>query len=129
LRLEVATYPLSAVLVYTARGSGTNFMDAMLLHKVLVALLFFWVPTSCFAQVETGAGAADKAHLAKSSNTPDDSVVLVHGGTIQVGIDVSEIPQFVKIFGISDPQLFQDEIPKHWITVDHFYIDKNLGGQ
>ena len=125
MRLEVATYPLSAVFVYTAWGSGTNFMDTMLLHKVLVALLFFWVPTSCFAQVETGAGA-DKAHLAKSSNTSDNSMVLVHGGTIQVGIDASEIPQFVKIFGIPDPQLFQDEIPKHWITVDHFYIDKNL---
>jgi len=77
-------------------------MDTMLLHKVLVALLFFWVPTSCFAQVETGAGA-DKAHLAKSSNTSDNSMVLVHGGTIQVGIDASEIPQFVKIFGIPDP--------------------------
>jgi sulfatase modifying factor 1 len=100
---------------------GTKF-----LHKVLFVSLLFWVPASCFAQVETGTGAAKKAHLAKGSGSPDDSMVLMRGGIIQMGIDATEISRFEKIFGISDPQLFQDEVPKHWVTVDHFYIDKYL---
>ena len=101
-------------------------MGAKFLHKVLFVSLLFRVPASCFAQVETGTGAAKKAHLAKGSDSPGDSMVLMRGGAIQMGIDATEISRFEKIFGISDPQLFQDEVPKHWVTVDHFYIDKYL---
>jgi formylglycine-generating enzyme required for sulfatase activity len=101
-------------------------MNMMPLSKVLVVVLFAWAPASCLAQVETGAGAANKAHFAKSSGTPDDSMVLMRGGSIQMGIDAAEISRFEKIFGIADPQLFQDEVPKHQVTVDHFYIDKYL---
>jgi formylglycine-generating enzyme required for sulfatase activity len=53
-------------------------------------------------------------------------MVLVLGGTIQVGIDATEIQQFEKIFGIDTPQLFLDEVPRHWVTVNDFYIDKYL---
>ena len=101
-------------------------MNMMPLCKVLVVVLFAWAPASCLAQVETGAGAANKAHFAKGSGSPDDSMVLMRGGSIQMGIDAAEISQFEKIFGIPDPQLFQDEAPKHRVTVDHFYIDKYL---
>jgi sulfatase modifying factor 1 len=100
---------------------GTKFF-----HNVLFVSLLFWVPTICFAQVETGTGTAKKARVAKGSGSPDDSMVLMRGGIIQMGIDATEISRFEKIFGISDPQLFQDEVPKHWVTVDHFYIDKYL---
>ncbi|HSB76813.1 MAG TPA: formylglycine-generating enzyme family protein [Terriglobales bacterium] len=50
----------------------------------------------------------------------------VRGGTIRVGIDASEIPRLAKIFAISRNELFQDEIPRHAITVGDFYLDKYL---
>ena len=53
-------------------------------------------------------------------------MAFVRGGTIQVGIDAAEIPRFQKIFDIDTAQLFQDEVPKHAVTVADFYIDKNL---
>jgi formylglycine-generating enzyme required for sulfatase activity len=55
-----------------------------------------------------------------------ESMVLVRGGTIQVGIDAAEIPRFEKVFDIDGAELFQDEVPKHLVTVDNFYIDKYL---
>ena len=55
-----------------------------------------------------------------------EPMALVRGGTIQVGIDPNEIPRFQRIFDISTPQLFQDEVPKHSVTLNDFYIDKNL---
>src|ERR1700757_3086548 len=66
---------------------------------------------------------------AQSSTTPtsqDDSMVLIHGATFQMGIDASEIPRFQKIFNIDHPQLFNDELPKHSVTVADFYLDKHL---
>lgn len=53
-------------------------------------------------------------------------MAFVPGGTIQVGIDTNEIPHFQKIFELSTPRLFQDELPKHSVTLNSFYIDKNL---
>jgi len=53
-------------------------------------------------------------------------MVLIHGGTFQMGIDASDIPRFQKIFSIESAKLFQDEVPRHTITVQDFYIDKNL---
>jgi formylglycine-generating enzyme required for sulfatase activity len=63
-----------------------------------------------FAQVKTGSG----------------EMVLVRGGTMEMGIDANEIPGFQKIFGIDAAQLFQDEAGRHPVTVDDFYLDKNL---
>jgi formylglycine-generating enzyme required for sulfatase activity len=53
-------------------------------------------------------------------------MVLIHGGTMQIGIRAADIPRFQKIFSIENERLFQDEIPRHTITVKAFYIDKNL---
>jgi formylglycine-generating enzyme required for sulfatase activity len=55
-----------------------------------------------------------------------ESVVFVRGGTIQVGIDATEIPRFQKLFDVDTAQLFHDETPKHAVEVGDFYIDKNL---
>jgi formylglycine-generating enzyme required for sulfatase activity len=54
------------------------------------------------------------------------SMALMRGGTFQAGIDANEIPRFQKIFETSTPRLFQEEIPKHSVTLNDFYIDKNL---
>jgi formylglycine-generating enzyme required for sulfatase activity len=60
------------------------------------------------------------------SKNPHDGMVLVHGGTIDMGINADEIPRFQKVFDIYNTQLFQEELPKHPVTVDDFYLDKFL---
>jgi sulfatase modifying factor 1 len=63
---------------------------------------------------------------AKPGAHPSDAkapMIRVRGGTIQMGIDVSEIPRFQKVFGIDSAQLFQDETPRHGVTVQDFYLD------
>jgi formylglycine-generating enzyme required for sulfatase activity len=52
-------------------------------------------------------------------------MALVRGATIQMGIDAAQIPIFIKTFNVDAPQLFQDEVPKHSVTIDDFYIDKH----
>jgi sulfatase modifying factor 1 len=58
------------------------------------------------------------------NNMAISSMALVRGGTVQIGIDATQIPSFLTIFGIDGPQLFQDEVPKHGVTLDDFYIDE-----
>jgi formylglycine-generating enzyme len=63
---------------------------------------------------------------AKVASDPTDSMVLIRGGTIQVGIDPGDIPRFQTIFGIQDAHLFRDEVPRHSVRVGDFYMDKYL---
>jgi len=58
--------------------------------------------------------------------SPDADMVLVHGGSIQVGIDAAEIPHFEDVFGVREAELYQDEVPRHAVTVDDFWLDRNL---
>jgi len=92
--------------LYGAKAMECKFMKTTLQHKVFMVLLFIGVTSSCFAQVKLGAG--NKPHFVKSPNMSDDSMELVRGHKIQVEIDTTEISQFEKIFGIPDPQLFQE---------------------
>ncbi len=87
------------------------------MNTALLRQLFFIVSlaSNCLAQAD-----------AKATKNQSDSMVLVRGGTIQIGIDASEISRFEKVFDIPTAQLFQDEVPKHWVTLDGFYIDKYL---
>jgi formylglycine-generating enzyme required for sulfatase activity len=50
-------------------------------------------------------------------------MVLVRGGTTEMGIDASEIPRFQRIFGIDEAQLFRDEVGRHRVMIDDFYLD------
>ena len=59
-------------------------------------------------------------------NEDSRAMVFVRGGTIAIGIDDAEIPRFARIFGVSFMQLFQDELPKHQVSVADFFIDKYL---
>jgi formylglycine-generating enzyme required for sulfatase activity len=68
--------------------------------------------------------SATKRQVAAAANNKHESMVLVRGATIQMGIDPEEIPHFQKIFGIDSPELFSDEVPKHFVHVDEFYLDK-----
>jgi formylglycine-generating enzyme required for sulfatase activity len=53
-------------------------------------------------------------------------MVLIPGGIFQMGIDAADIPRFQKIFAIENAKLFQDELPRHTVTVADFYLDKHL---
>jgi formylglycine-generating enzyme required for sulfatase activity len=89
-----------------------KLMNAAILRQIASLMLF---ATNCLAQAD-----------AKQTRDQSDSMVLVRGGTIMVGIDADEIPRFQKTFDIDTAQLFQDEMPKHSVTLDDFYIDKYL---
>jgi len=56
----------------------------------------------------------------------DDSMVAIHGGTFQMGIDAADIPRLQKTFAINNARIFQDELPRHPVAVKDFLIDKNL---
>jgi formylglycine-generating enzyme len=103
-----------------------ELVKTILLRAVFAALLLTGAARDCLAQKETAPGALTKDQLAKTSQIPDDSMVFVPGGTMPMGIDINEIPRFEKIFDISDAQLFEDEVPKHLVHVDDFYMDKRL---
>jgi len=81
--------------------------------------LLFCVSSPCFAQTPVAAAASPTAKT-------DDTMVLIRGGTIQMGIDAADIPRFQKIFAIENGKLFEDELPRHSVTVKDFYMDKNL---
>jgi len=53
-------------------------------------------------------------------------MILIHGATFPMGIDAAEIPRFQKFFNIDHPQLFNDVLPRHVVTVAEFYLDKHL---
>jgi sulfatase modifying factor 1 len=113
--LAFASYRLSAVSVYAAECTGILFINTAVLKQVLFTLLFVLLASSCLLQLD-----------AKGAKNQSNSMVLVRGGTIQVGIDASEIPRFEKIFDTPSAQLFRDEVRKHSVTLDDFYMDKYL---
>jgi sulfatase modifying factor 1 len=94
-------------------------MNRAILGPILILALFYALFQGGFAQLESRSAPADEAKQTNCS-----SMVLVRGGTVQIGIDAAQIPSFQKIFDIDSPELFQDEVPKHWVTLDEFYIDE-----
>jgi sulfatase modifying factor 1 len=99
-------------------------MNRAILGPILILALFYSLFQGGFAQLESRSAPEDEAKQTNCSSTTISSMVLVRGGTVQIGIDVTQIPSFQKIFDIDSPQLFQDEVPKHWVTLDEFYIDE-----
>lgn len=87
--------------------------------------LFFCLFSRCEALAQTNPGQQWSSTSRPSAND-GDSMVLIHGGTFQMGIDAADIPRFQKIFAIENVKLFLDELPRHTVTVKEFYIDKNL---
>jgi formylglycine-generating enzyme required for sulfatase activity len=53
-------------------------------------------------------------------------MTLIPGGNFQMGIDRAQIPALAKTFGIDYLQLFEDEVPKHTVTISAFNLDKHL---
>jgi hypothetical protein len=67
--------------------------------------------TSC-ARAQTNLAATRSSGTLPSAKRAD-SMVLIHGGTLEIGIHAADIPRFQKIFSIVNERLFQDEIPRH----------------
>jgi len=78
-------------------------------------VLLFGFSETCCAQQQVAAVTSS-----------DGSMVLIRGGTFQIGIDTAEIPRFQKIFAIENAKLLQDELPRHTVAVKDFFMDKNL---
>jgi len=97
--------------VYAASVLRSNFMNPAL-----------WKQTICIVSLALNC----LAQVVQAEKNQSGSMVLVRGSTIQIGIDATEIPRFEKIFDIHTTKLFQDESPKHLVTVDDFYIDSYL---
>jgi len=86
----------------------------------VLALVF---ELSCGVRVSHGQANGRSVSAAKHTSC-NGSMILVRGGTLQMGIDAAELPKFQKLFDIDRQQLFQDEIPKHIVTLADFYMDK-----
>jgi sulfatase modifying factor 1 len=93
------------------------------LIPALSLALLFALPQDCVAQ-GTNRSALESSPQRANARTVVGSMVLVRGATAQMGIDTAQIPSLVKTFNIDVPQFFQDEVPKHSVTIDDFYIDK-----
>ena len=92
----------------------------------LVVLWFFCKPPVCLIQQENRSGIGIWGYQTKQANYTPGSMVFVHGGTTRLGIDASEVENFARIFDVRVPQLFRDELPKHEVTLDAFYLDRYL---
>jgi len=83
--------------------------------------------SSCVLALPLVCGlAACFSRFLGSTNDQTDAMVLMHAATFQVGISASEIPFYQNIFNIDRPQLFNDEVPDHPVTIGDFYLDKYL---
>ena len=67
-----------------------------------------------------------RQETAKKIETRGGPMVLVHGGTITMGIDKSEISKYQKLFGINHEEVFEHLAPKQEVTVKDFYLDRYL---
>src|SRR5215813_13571319 len=50
-------------------------------------------------------------------------MVLIHGGTFEMGTDASNIPRLQRLYSVGRADLFSAEVPRHTVTVSPFSID------
>ncbi len=101
-------------------------MKKKLTIRVLLFVAMAAIPSRSFPQERAESSETKHSIGTRSVGIADSSMVFVRGGKIQVGIDLEEIPRFEKTFEIHSADLFKDEVPKHWVSVGDFYLDKNL---
>jgi len=93
-------------------------------RAVIAALIL--ISANCVSQ--TAARSAAKSESPKAAKPAHVSVpapmVRIHAGIFSMGIDADQIAHFQKIFGIDSPELFRDEVPKHKVFIDDYYIDQ-----
>ena len=79
-----------------------------------------------------GSTVASKLLVAQSSTSKPITgvavartakMVLIHGGTFEMGTDASNIPRLQRLYGVGRADLFSAEVPRHTVTVSPFSID------
>ena len=56
--------------------------------------------------------------------TTTANMALIPGATFEMGVEAGDIPKLMQKFGVRRAELFQEETPKHKITVGSFYLDR-----
>lgn len=102
------------------RRFGAAVAASLVCNCVLYETELNRLSEAALAQVESRSATANEAQEASATSTAVGPMVRVRGGTIQMGIDATQIPSLEKTFDIEVPQLFQDEVPKHSVTLDDF---------
>jgi formylglycine-generating enzyme required for sulfatase activity len=100
-------------------------MRIQLIRAVILVVLVALSP-DCLPQAQNQPALESSQHSVNTAPTMGGSMVLVRGGTVQMGIDAAQIPGLMKGLNIDVPELFQDEVPKHSVTIEDFYLDKYL---
>jgi sulfatase modifying factor 1 len=63
--------------------------------------------------------------LVKAQKTVKHSkMVLIKGATFEMGTDKADIPNLQKVFNLDHPEIFAEEMPRHQVKLDSFYLDK-----
>ncbi|HEX6279158.1 MAG TPA: formylglycine-generating enzyme family protein, partial [Pyrinomonadaceae bacterium] len=52
------------------------------------------------------------------------NMALIPGATFEMGQDAADIPRLMERFEIGRAELFQEEAPKHRVTIGSFYLDR-----
>jgi len=122
---EWPTYPFAGfVRLFLRIAEQRNPMNRAISVRMIIIGLFYLLYQVGLAQLESLPTSSGSARQTNGTSTAIGSMVLVHGGTLEIGIDAAQIPRLQRIFDVDSPQLFQDEVPKHSVTIDDFYIDK-----
>lgn len=88
-------------------------------------MIFGWIVLLAgICQAQVSAHPAPVPPPPKATRPAPGPMVRIHGATFSMGIDADQVSSFQKIFSIDAPQLFQDEVPKHEVTIDNYFIDQ-----
>jgi formylglycine-generating enzyme required for sulfatase activity len=58
------------------------------------------------------------------STLPPANMALIPGATYEIGTDAADFPKLMEKFGIKRAALFEEETPKHRVTIGSFYLDR-----
>ena len=75
----------------------------------------------CLTILCAGSVAAAQGVVTPTSTA---NMAFIPGATFDMGVDASEIPKLMERFGVRRAELFQEETPKHRVTVGSFYLDR-----
>lgn len=101
-------------------------MSARFLARIVLILIVAWFPVRSFARQPQTTRIAPKISHGRKSQHKQAPMVFIRGGRFQMGIDRAEIPRLQSLFGMGTPQLFEDEVPRHWVSVSDFRLDQYL---
>jgi formylglycine-generating enzyme required for sulfatase activity len=54
----------------------------------------------------------------------DKTMALISKATFQMGTDATDVARLQQLFGVKHAEIFADEVPRHTVTLDSFYLDK-----